>query len=488
MSFVILQAVMKRLEERRKVRLFAELGSTMKLPRSAESLGLEVIDLADCRAPADDAHPGVPRQARPGRLRLAAALRVLVAPDSFKGSLSSVEVAHALAAGWSRARPDDEVTLAPMADGGEGTLDAVAAAGGWRTLPAAARDPLMRPIDGRFLRQGPRAIVELATASGLSRVTREERDAAAATTLGTGQIMAAAIGLGCTEIVLGLGGSATTDGGTGLLTALGVRFLDAAGRGPGAGRRGPGAAGPGRPSPTCPSCWRRCRLTIASDVSNPLCGPLGAAATYGPQKGARPGGGGAAGPEPGPPGRRAGGGHRAVGPGRAGRGRGRRHDRGAARDRRPVPCVRDPAGRRAGDGADGVRGAARGVRPGAHRRGAHRRADGVRQDRAGGRAAGGGGRRALRGVRRGRDGRPGRRRCASWGAWRCRSRSGRSPWRRRWPPAPRPWSVPPSAPPGWCRSAGRWVTVPDDHSSGGCQPPHPEPADDTARQRGVDRG
>ncbi|MFN8623265.1 MAG: glycerate kinase, partial [Chloroflexota bacterium] len=157
-------------------------------------------------------------------------LRVLVAPDSFKGSLTSVEVARALADGWSRARPDDEVALAPLADGGEGTLDAVAAAGGWRSLPAAARDPLMRPIDGRFLRQGPRAIVELATASGLSRVTRAERDAAAATTLGTGQILAAAIGLGCTDIVLGLGGSATTDGGTGLLTALGVRFLDASGR------------------------------------------------------------------------------------------------------------------------------------------------------------------------------------------------------------------------------------------------------------------
>lgn len=215
---------------------------------------------------------------------MAGPLRVLVAPDSFKGSLSSVEVAHALAAGWSRARPDDEVELAPMADGGEGTLDAVAAAGGWRTLPAAARDPLMRPIDGRFLRQGPRAIVELATASGLSRVTREERDAAAATTLGTGQILAAAIGLGCTEIVLGLGGSATTDGGTGLLTALGVRFLDADGE-----DLPPGGGALDRLARVdlsdVPELLSEVTLTIASDVSNPLCGEVGAAATYGPQKG-----------------------------------------------------------------------------------------------------------------------------------------------------------------------------------------------------------
>jgi glycerate kinase len=215
--------------------------------------------------------------------------RVLVAPDSFKGSLSSVEVAHALAVGWSRGRPADEVELAPMADGGEGTLDAVAAAGGWTTLPAAARDPLMRPIDGRFLRQGPRAIVELATASGLSRVAPAERDAAAATTLGTGQILAAAIGLGCTEIVLGLGGSATTDGGTGLLTALGVRFLDARGE-----DLPPGGGALDRLARVdlsgVPDLLAEVSLTIASDVSNPLCGPVGAAATYGPQKGLDPAG------------------------------------------------------------------------------------------------------------------------------------------------------------------------------------------------------
>jgi glycerate kinase len=218
----------------------------------------------------------------------AGALRVLVAPDSFKGSLTSIEVARALATGWSRGRPEDEIALAPLADGGEGTLEAIAAAGGWDWLPAAARDPLMRPIDGRFLRQGNRAVVELAVASGLSRVSAAERDAATATTFGTGQILAAAIGLGCGEVVLGLGGSATTDGGSGLLRALGARFLDDTGEELPPG--GLALADLARVdlsdlSPVLADV----QLTVASDVSNPLLGPIGAAATFGPQKGADPG-------------------------------------------------------------------------------------------------------------------------------------------------------------------------------------------------------
>lgn len=210
--------------------------------------------------------------------------RVLVAPDSYKGSLSSVAVARALADGWSRGRPDDEVSLAPLADGGEGTLDAIAASGGWVTLPAAARDPLMRPIDARFLRRGSHAVVELATASGLSKVARDERDAPAATTLGTGQVLAAAIGLGCTDIVLGLGGSATTDGGAGLLVALGARLLDAAGEELPMGGAALADLATVDLSELSP-LLAEVRLTVASDVSNPLLGELGAAAVYGPQKG-----------------------------------------------------------------------------------------------------------------------------------------------------------------------------------------------------------
>lgn len=202
-------------------------------------------------------------------------LRTLVAPDSFKGSLTSVEVARALAAGWRRARPDDEVHLAPLADGGEGTLVAVEAAGGWRWREADARDPLGRPIRARWLARddGRAAVVEMAAASGLSRLTAAERDAVKAATSGTGDLLRAVLDAGIREIALGIGGSATTDGGAGALRALGATVsddlatLDLAGLDP-------------RLSETS--------LRIACDVSNPLLGPDGAAAVYGPQKGATP--------------------------------------------------------------------------------------------------------------------------------------------------------------------------------------------------------
>jgi glycerate kinase len=217
-------------------------------------------------------------------------VRVLIAPDSFKGSLTSVAVARALAEGWRRARPDDDLHLVPLADGGEGTLDALLAAGGWQALPAAAQDALGRPVQARFLRDDAglgRAVVELAAASGLSLVAPEDRNALAASTFGTGQVLAAAIGLGCREILLGVGGSATTDGGAGLLTALGARFLDAAGT-----EVPPGGVGLERLARVdledLSPALAEVSLTIASDVSNPLLGEHGAAATYGPQKGASP--------------------------------------------------------------------------------------------------------------------------------------------------------------------------------------------------------
>ena len=214
-------------------------------------------------------------------------LRVLVAPDSFKGTFSSVVVARALAEGWQATRPADDVVLAPMADGGEGLLDAVAASGGWQRLPVAAKDPLMRTLTAGFLRDDDRAVVEMATASGLSRLSPDERDAMSASTFGTGQILAAAVGLGCRRIVLGMGGSATTDGGAGLLEALGARFLDAGGADlpPGGGALGDLAS---VDLSEISDVLRDVELTVASDVTNPLLGSLGAAATYGPQKGADP--------------------------------------------------------------------------------------------------------------------------------------------------------------------------------------------------------
>ena len=200
-------------------------------------------------------------------------ITVLIAPDSFKGSLTSVDVARALADGWSRVRPDDTILLAPLADGGEGTLVAIEASGGWEWRETPATDPLRRRIAARWLRSidGSHAVVELAEASGLSRLTANELDPVGATTRGTGEVLRAVLDEGVREITLGIGGSATTDGGAGILGALGAvvddENLDLTGLDP----RLAGVA-----------------LRIACDVSNPLLGERGAAATYGPQKGASP--------------------------------------------------------------------------------------------------------------------------------------------------------------------------------------------------------
>jgi glycerate kinase len=219
-------------------------------------------------------------------------LRVAIAPDSFGGALDSVAVTEAIAAGWSRVRDHDTLIRAPMADGGEGTLEAIAAALGDDAVrrSAATVDPLGRPVEAEWLLldDGHAAFVEMAAASGLARLAPEERSPAsarAATTRGTGDLLRAALDAGVERITLGLGGSATTDGGTGMLSALGVRFLDGAGAdlspggGPLAGLARIDASGL---DPRLASV----SLVVASDVSNPLCGPMGAAATYGPQKGA----------------------------------------------------------------------------------------------------------------------------------------------------------------------------------------------------------
>jgi glycerate kinase len=184
---------------------------------------------------------------------------VLIAPDSFKGSLTSVQVARALAEGWSVARPGDEVLLCPLADGGEGTLAAIEAAGGWEVVATEVTDPIGRRIPARWLRSadGRRAVIEMAEASGLSRLTVAERDPLGATSRGTGELLRAAVDAGVLDVTLGIGGSATTDGGRGLLEGLGE---DAR--------------------------LEQVSLAVACDVDNPLLGPRGAAAIYGPQKGA----------------------------------------------------------------------------------------------------------------------------------------------------------------------------------------------------------
>jgi glycerate kinase len=221
-------------------------------------------------------------------------LRLVVAPDSFGGALDSVAVAAAIAAGWSAVRPDDEIQRRPMADGGEGTLAAVADALGdaAERRTTTTTDALGREVeaDWLLLDEGRGAFVEIAAASGLARLAVEERtpeSARRASTRGTGDLIRAALEAGVERITIGLGGSATNDGGSGLLRALGARMLDASGGDLPEG--GAALAGLDRIDASALSPrLADVQLVVASDVTNPLCGPRGSAATYGPQKGADP--------------------------------------------------------------------------------------------------------------------------------------------------------------------------------------------------------
>jgi glycerate kinase len=221
-------------------------------------------------------------------------LTVLVAPDSFGGALDSVGVAAAIGAGWSDARPTDTVVRKPMADGGEGTLAAVADALGdeAEVREVETTDALGRPVTATWLLldEGRSAFVEMAAASGLARLDPSERTpdgARRASTRGTGDLVRAALDAGVERITIGLGGSATTDGGSGMLGALGARCLDRSGNELPDGGGALASLDRIDPSGLDPRL-AEVRLEVASDVTNPLCGMRGAAATYGPQKGADP--------------------------------------------------------------------------------------------------------------------------------------------------------------------------------------------------------
>lgn len=217
--------------------------------------------------------------------------RVLVAPDSFKGSLSSVAAAEAIRSGIRNALPEAQVTIVPMADGGEGTVDAVLAAVGGERIAVTVVGPLGEPVEATYglLPDGKTAVIEMAAASGLPLVPAGARDPLNATTFGTGQLLRDALERGARRIMVGLGGSATNDGGMGMAQALGVRFLDAQGQeiaGYGCGRLLAEIAA--IDTEGVDPRLAEAEVTVLSDVTNPLCGPDGASAVYGPQKGADP--------------------------------------------------------------------------------------------------------------------------------------------------------------------------------------------------------
>ena len=212
---------------------------------------------------------------------LSSAGHVLLATDKFKGSLSAAEATSHLAAGLRRAAPGLGIRAVPIADGGEGTVDAAVEAGFARVLTRTTGST-GEPIEAAFAVRGDTAVIEVAEASGLRRLPRGEAAPLSATSYGTGQLIRAALDAGCTRVILGLGGSACTDGGAGLVQALGARLLDAAGR-----ELPRGGAALGRLARIDLTGLAAIdELIVASDVDNPLLGPNGAAAIYGPQKGA----------------------------------------------------------------------------------------------------------------------------------------------------------------------------------------------------------
>jgi glycerate kinase len=211
--------------------------------------------------------------------------KVLIAPDKFKGSLSAPEVSASVALGLRTVLPDILIDEAPLADGGEGTVEALVSATGGRFETRVVQGPLGDPVDAVFglLGSGETAVLEMASASGLVLVPPARRDPLRASTFGTGQLLLAALDKGVSKVILGIGGSATNDGGAGLAQALGYRLLDAQGRDlePGGGvlNRLARIDASGRDPRLS-----QVEIAVACDVDNPLTGPRGASYVFGPQK------------------------------------------------------------------------------------------------------------------------------------------------------------------------------------------------------------
>lgn len=216
-------------------------------------------------------------------------MRIVIAMDSFKGSISSIEAGNVLKKAILDRYPDDIVRVFPLADGGEGTVDALTQGLHGSIVPVVVTGPLGTPVKSRFgyLPQTKTAVIEMADASGLPLVPRERRNPLRTTTYGLGELIRAALDRGCRHFIMGLGGSATNDCGLGMLTALGFRFLTE--RGEEAGIMGGDLASVASIDVSgADARLRECHFDIACDVRNPLVGPQGCSAVFGPQKGATP--------------------------------------------------------------------------------------------------------------------------------------------------------------------------------------------------------
>ncbi|MGX8692978.1 MAG: glycerate kinase [Clostridia bacterium] len=216
-------------------------------------------------------------------------MKVVVASDSLKGSLSSLQAGEAIREGVLRAFPDAEVKVRPLADGGEGTVEALTLGMGGALQTVAVTGPLGEQRGARYgiLADGCTAILEMSAAAGLTLVPEGERNPLYTTSYGVGEMIRDAIRKGCRRFIVGIGGSATNDGGVGMLQALGFGMLDAAGKQVAFGAQGLGQLARIDTDQALPEL-KNCRFRIACDVNNPLCGERGASAVFGPQKGAKP--------------------------------------------------------------------------------------------------------------------------------------------------------------------------------------------------------
>lgn len=215
-------------------------------------------------------------------------MKIVIAIDSFKGSLSSLEAAESISRGVLAVDSCAEISICPLADGGEGTVAALSAALGTSDVQLRVRDPLGRQINTSYAitPDGKTAVMEMSACAGITLVSDGEKDPRITTTFGVGEMINDAIARGCEQIIMGIGGSATNDAGIGMLAALGFEFYDRNG----AVIEPYGAVACGKVAKISgdqvPDAVRRCRFTIACDVNNPLCGDRGCSAVYGPQKGA----------------------------------------------------------------------------------------------------------------------------------------------------------------------------------------------------------